>query len=115
MLPGAPFPTDRESLEEDCAVESLKGSGPGGQHKNKRETGIRLTHLPTGVVVMATERRSRLDNLEAAFARMAARIDTLQAVRRPRRPTRPSRAAVERRLQDKRRSAENKAARRQDD
>ena len=112
MLPGSPFPTDRASLEADCDVDAFRGSGPGGQNRNKRETGVRLTHRPTGVVVMATERRSRLQNLEAAFARMAARLDDLQAVRRPRKPTRPSRAAIHRRLDEKRRQGERKAGRR---
>ena len=105
-------PTDRESLEQDCLMEYVRGSGPGGQHRNKRYTGIRLTHLPSGVIVTATERRSRSQNLEAAYLRMAARIDALQRVRRPRRPTRPSRASVERRLKRKRRRAREKKLRR---
>lgn len=113
MLPGGPFPTDHASLEADCDIDSFKGSGPGGQNRNKRETGVRLTHCPTGVVVMATERRSRLQNLEAAFARMAARLDALQVVYRPRRPTRPSRASINRRLDEKRRQGERKAGRRE--
>lgn len=113
MLPGGPYPTDRASLEEACDIDSFRGSGPGGQNRNKRETGIRLTHRATGVVAMATERRSRLDNLEAAYARMAARLDELQAVRRPRRPTRPSRASIHRRLDEKRRQGERKAGRRE--
>lgn len=112
MLPGGPFPTNRDALEADCDVEFLRGSGPGGQNRNKRETGVRLTHRPTGVVVMATERRSQLDNLEMAYFRMAERLDALQVVRRPRRPTRPSRSSVQRRLTEKKRTSEKKAGRR---
>lgn len=109
------YPTDRVSLERDCAVEPLRASGPGGQHRNKRETGIRLTHLPSGTVVMATERRSRAANLDAAFARMAARLTAAAYVPEPRRPTRPTRASVRRRLEDKRRQSAKKTDRRDPD
>lgn len=111
MLPGGPFPTDRESLESVCEVEFFRGSGPGGQNRNKRETGVRVTHRPTGLVATATERRSQGENLDVAYARLAARIDEAQRVRRPRRPTRPSRASVERRLDQKRRTAQKKGDR----
>lgn len=111
MLPGGPFPTDRDALENYCEVEPVRASGPGGQHRNKKETGIRLTHRPTGLVVMATERRSRTDNLEVAYFRMAERLDALQKVRRPRRPTRPSRSSVQRRLETKKKNSEKKAGR----
>ncbi len=103
--------TDRESLERDCSVDALRASGPGGQHANKRETGVRLRHGPSGVVVTATERRSRTQNLELAFARLAARLDALQRPRKTRRPTRPTRGSKERRLKAKRQRSERKKAR----
>ena len=105
-------PTDRASLERDCEVEYVRVGGPGGQHKNKRETGVRLRHAPTGVMVTATERRSREQNEENAFDRMAARLDAMQHRDPPRRPTRPGRGAVERRLKAKRALSDKKAARR---
>ena len=51
----------------DIVIQFLRASGPGGQHRNKTETGVRLRHIPTGIVVTATERRSRRQNLEVAF------------------------------------------------
>src|ERR1044071_1079155 len=84
------YPTDRESLERDCDVEFFVAGGPGGQHRNKVETGVRLTHRPTGLVVAATERRSQTANIEAAFERMAERLEERQRVLPPRVATRPT-------------------------
>jgi len=99
------YPTDRASLERDSDVEFFIASGPGGQHRNKVETGVRLVHRPTGITVTATERRSQHANLEAAFERMAARLQELQRVLKPRKPTRPTPASRVRRLEAKRRAS----------
>ena len=97
------YPTDRASLERDCDLTDFIASGPGGQHRNKVETGVRLVHRATGIIVTATERRSQRANREAAYERMAERLEALQYVAPPRTPTKPSRASQERRLEDKRR------------
>src|SRR2546425_2866913 len=99
------YPTDRESLERDCDLEFFIASGPGGQHRNKVETGVRLTHRPSGISVTATERRSQHANREVAFERMAERLQELQQVSPPRKPTRPTAASRERRLEAKRHAA----------
>lgn len=99
------YPTDRDSLERDCDLEFFIASGPGGQHRNKVETGVRLTHRTSGISVTATERRSQHANREAAYERMAARLEEMQHISPPRKPTRPTAASRERRLEEKRRSA----------
>jgi protein subunit release factor B len=104
-------PWDRESLERDCEIEFFVAGGPGGQHRNKVETGVRLKHLPTGIVVTATERRSQSANRDAAYERMAERLEQLQRVRKPRRPTRPSAAAKLKRQHEKKQQSERKQAR----
>jgi len=96
------YPTDRDSLERDCDIDFFIASGPGGQHRNKVETGVRLVHRPSGIMVTATERRSQHANREAAFERMEARLQDLQRVIPPRRPTRPTTASRVRRLEAKR-------------
>ena len=96
------YPTDRESLERDCDLEFFVAGGPGGQHRNKVETGVRLTHRPTGITVTATERRSQHANREAAFERMQIRLEELQHVEVPRKPTRPTGASRVRRINEKR-------------
>jgi protein subunit release factor B len=104
--------TDRESLELSCTVEFVRASGPGGQHRNKRSTGVRLVHEPTGTMVMATERRSQSMNKELAFERMAKKLEALQHRPKKRRPTRPTRGSVKRRLEGKRKASEKKKGRR---
>jgi protein subunit release factor B len=105
------YATDRESLERDCDMEFFVAGGPGGQHRNKVETGVRLTHRPSGIVVTATERRSQSANREAAYTRLAEKLTELQRVRKKRRPTRPGTAAREKRLESKKKRSEIKRAR----
>ena len=106
------YPTDRASLERDCDIQYFVATGPGGQHRNKVETGVRLTHRPNGIVVTATERRSQRANREAAYERMAARLEEMQKPIEPRVPTKPSAASRQRRLDEKRRASLRKRDRR---
>jgi hypothetical protein len=57
-------------LLAECELERLRRSGPGGQRRNKVETGVRLRHRPTGLVGEATERRSAAQNHAAALQRL---------------------------------------------
>lgn len=103
---GSPTDGGREALERESEVSFFIASGPGGQHRNRNATGVRLVHRPSGIVVTATERRSQAANLEAAFARLARRLAAAAAVDPPRLATRPSRAAkAERRGAKRRRGA----------
>ncbi len=63
-----------ESLLEECSVKRTRGSGPGGQHRNKVETAIVITHEPTGVVGQASEKRSQNRNKEAAIIRLRVNL-----------------------------------------
>lgn len=101
--------------DKDIRIDYFRGSGPGGQHRNTSETGVRITHLPTGVVVTATESRSRHMNLQRAMARLEEKLAARLRKKRPRIATRPGRAAKARRLDTKRKKSEKKRDRQKPD
>ena len=53
-----------------CDIRRTRHSGPGGQHRNKVETAIEITHRPTGIISFAAERRSQEQNRQVAIARL---------------------------------------------
>jgi protein subunit release factor B len=106
------LPLGDAALLAQCVEEFFVAGGPGGQHRNKSETGVRLSHPATGAVVTATERRSQAQNRSAALQRLRERLRALSHVPRPRRATKPTRGAKERRLAAKKRHGERKAWRR---
>ncbi len=103
--------TDRETLEKLCEIEPTRGSGPGGQHRNKVETGVRVSH-PSGIVVLATRHRSQKQNIDDAYERITEKLEALNFVPKTRKPTKPSKGAKRRRLDDKKREGAKKAGRR---
>ncbi|GAY66866.1 hypothetical protein CUMW_252250 [Citrus unshiu] len=61
--------TDDELFRE-CEMDTYKSSGPGGQHRNKHESAVRIKHVPTGVIAQAAEDRSQHKNRASALSRL---------------------------------------------
>ena len=103
---------DDGALLAQCEVQAHRASGPGGQHRNKSETAIRLVHAPSGVTAEGKDERSRAQNLRIALERLREKLARRAFRPPPRRPTKPTRGSRERRARDKRLQSQKKAGRR---
>jgi protein subunit release factor A len=97
---------------KDLKIEFFKSSGPGGQHKNKRNMAVRITHLPTGLTAVGQESRSQASNKELALERLKAKLKERYRPRKSRIPTRMTRSAKQNILEWKKKRGLQKKMRR---
>ena len=72
---------DVDIRKDDLKVDTFRSSGAGGQHVNKTESGVRFTHIPTGIVSESTDSRSQIKNREIALQRLYVKIHEVQKQR----------------------------------
>ena len=109
---GVPIPQSDSTLLGQCRVDVFRSGGKGGQHQNVTESGVRLTHLPTGTVVTSRRFRSQHANKRQALVTLRRRLAALNTRKKPRIRTRPTRRARERRLSLEQRHSSKKTLRR---
>jgi ribosome-associated protein len=110
--PPIPVPDSDEELLAQCRVETFRAGGPGGQHQNTTDSGVRLVHEPTGIRVVARTERSQHRNRSLALARLRRRLETLNEHPAPRLPTAVPPREKRKRLEAKRRRSHLKRDRR---
>jgi peptide chain release factor 1 len=69
-----PKPKEIKINPSDLKIEFYRASGPGGQYVNKRETAVRITHLPTGLIVTSQVERNQLENRKNALSLLEAKL-----------------------------------------
>jgi len=102
------IPETDEALLAECSVETFRSSGPGGQNVNRRETAVRIRHLPTGIAVTCQRERSQLRNKQIALEELRRRLVERARPKPKRIPTVEPRSVRERIRQAKRRRAQKK-------
>lgn len=73
---------DVQINESDLRVDTYSAGGPGGQHVNKTQSAVRLTHLPTGVVAACQTQRSQISNRKEAMRSLASKLHQLEEAKR---------------------------------
>ena len=111
-MPRIAIPEDADALLAECDVETFRSGGPGGQHANKVESAVRLTHRPTGEAVTRRDTRSQHRNKKLALDELRRRLEAMNRPRKKRVATKPTAASKRRRLEAKRQRSEKKALRR---
>ncbi|MDP2864284.1 MAG: peptide chain release factor-like protein [bacterium] len=105
------YKTDIGTLKKETEVFRFGASTKGGQRANRKETGIHLRHIPSGIEVRVIEERSQARNLAIAFERLRERLEQLNRPEIPRIPTKVPKSTKRERLKEKKAHSEKKQLR----
>ena len=109
------IPDSDDALLAECKVETFRSSGKGGQHANKTEAAVRLTHIKSGIQVMCQDERSQHLNKIKCIKELRLRIKKNNYIPPKRIKTKPTRGSIERRLTAKKYKSEKKKNRKKTD
>lgn len=71
------LPTSDDDLFNECRIDTYRSSGAGGQHVNVTDSAVRLTHLPTGIVVTSQQERSQFLNKRICLEKLREKVEKL--------------------------------------
>ena len=105
------IPDSDEELLGQCKVETFRSSGKGGQHANKTESAVRLTHVPTSIKVLCQDERSQYQNKMKCLKSLRKRINDYNYTPKKRIQTKPTHSSVINRLNKKKIQSQKKKLR----
>lgn len=101
--------------KDELEITFYRSSGPGGQRKNRRDTAVRIRHIPTGITATSTKSRYQSQNLKLAMERLREKLEAQNYSPPPRVATKIPRAIKKQRLQIKRKRSSVKQMRKAPD
>jgi peptide chain release factor 2 len=105
------IPSNDEELLQNCIVETFRSSGKGGQHANKTESAVRITHIPTQISTICQDERSQLLNKKKCIIQLREKLIKFYETPKKRIPTKKPYKAKEKVLDTKKKQSVKKQLR----